>query len=477
MLDHVPTVFVSYSWSNDIHKKNVKSLADRLIHDGINVIIDIYDLKDGQDKYLFMEKSVKDPSIDKVLILCDKVYAEKADNRNGGVGNETTIISSKVYKDAMGKEEKFIPVIMQYDEQGMPPIPAYLSSRIYIDLTDDKYEDGYKHLVRTIYNEPENPKPPLGKTPTWLSSDEPDYESGVDINRLSSYSKTNLQSFLDIYVEITKSLWRSDYRTDEQYIHDFKSIKYCRNVFLDYIKDNSDNIGAIGEKLAYGLEYLYNNLCSLTSAPSSTTGYNRESFDLFKTHMWELFICVNTFLLHYKKYHDINALLTHTYFLAYNPLSTEEQPCCYDKFRFYSNFIEGRIKPSSEYKHHYTLMGHMLCNEREYGLIYRKEQLANADLFLYQIHKAFNYEGLKTNGSWFPTCYVYVAENQSDWNRLISKEYCKTLFPLFDVNNMKDFKDKISKCIHDSSVRHQGAFDSPPSILDYISLEKIASIP
>jgi hypothetical protein len=37
------------------------------------------------DKYVFMEQSVNNPEVDKVLIICDKTYANKANNREGGV--------------------------------------------------------------------------------------------------------------------------------------------------------------------------------------------------------------------------------------------------------------------------------------------------------------------------------------------------------------------------------------------------------
>lgn len=39
MLDHVPVVFISYSWSNDEYQKKVKELAKHLLSDGIDVII------------------------------------------------------------------------------------------------------------------------------------------------------------------------------------------------------------------------------------------------------------------------------------------------------------------------------------------------------------------------------------------------------------------------------------------------------
>ena len=98
-------VFISYSWKV---QEKVIELAERLISNGIDVILDVYDLKEGQDKYAFMEKSVNDPSVDKVLIICDRSYMEKANDRSGGVGDETVIISPEIYGQM--KQEKFIPI-------------------------------------------------------------------------------------------------------------------------------------------------------------------------------------------------------------------------------------------------------------------------------------------------------------------------------------------------------------------------------
>ncbi|MGE4552795.1 MAG: SEFIR domain-containing protein, partial [Desulfovibrionaceae bacterium] len=39
-----PTVFISYSWSSPEHREQIREWADRLLSDGISVIIDAYDL-------------------------------------------------------------------------------------------------------------------------------------------------------------------------------------------------------------------------------------------------------------------------------------------------------------------------------------------------------------------------------------------------------------------------------------------------
>lgn len=121
MLDRPPKVFISYSWTSEEYQNRVIEFATRLRQQhSVDVKLDVWDLKAGQDTYKFMEQCVTDPDIDRVLILCDKRYAEKADERKGGVGDETAIITPEVYGNVT--QEKFIPVVMEKDENGVPYI-------------------------------------------------------------------------------------------------------------------------------------------------------------------------------------------------------------------------------------------------------------------------------------------------------------------------------------------------------------------
>jgi hypothetical protein len=96
---HVPKVFISYSWSSDEYVERVIEFVEDLRDHHVEVVFDQYDLTEGQDKHEYMERAVTDPTVDRVLILCDPVYADKADGRRGGVGTETLIISGQVYSN------------------------------------------------------------------------------------------------------------------------------------------------------------------------------------------------------------------------------------------------------------------------------------------------------------------------------------------------------------------------------------------
>lgn len=139
-----PKLFISYSWSNPTHEQWVIELANELTESGVHVILDKWDLKEGHDSVAFMEKMVTDPEISKVAIVCDEVYASKADGRSGGVGTETQIISREVYENQ--EQDKFVAIIPERDDQGKAFLPTYYKSRIYIDLSEpDNYADNLKN--------------------------------------------------------------------------------------------------------------------------------------------------------------------------------------------------------------------------------------------------------------------------------------------------------------------------------------------
>lgn len=156
-----PIVFISYSWTDEEHKNMVLHLAEKMRHDGIDVILDQWDLKPGYDKYVFMEQSIN--KADKVLIICDQQYAIKADDRKGGVGTETAIITPSVYNSS--DQSKFIPVITDNFEV----VPTYLKSRLGVNYRPEHREEGYIELLRLIYDNPLNKKPELGKAPEWIN--------------------------------------------------------------------------------------------------------------------------------------------------------------------------------------------------------------------------------------------------------------------------------------------------------------------
>lgn len=165
-----PKLFISYCWSSRAHEQWVLSLATELRESGVDVILDKWDLKEGQDAHAFMEKMVVDPEIGKVALICDHEYATRANKRSGGVGTETQILSAEIYSKQ--DQTKFVAVLAEKNDEGKAYLPAYYKSRIYIDLSStDLFARNFEQLLRWIYDKPLHLKPDLGETPAFLSEE------------------------------------------------------------------------------------------------------------------------------------------------------------------------------------------------------------------------------------------------------------------------------------------------------------------
>jgi hypothetical protein len=159
MEKEIPKVFISYSHDALNHKKWVLELATRLRNNGIDAILDQFELQPGDDVPHFMETHLA--TANKILMICTERYVEKANNGEGGVGYEKMIITSNLLKRI--DENKIIPLIRQL---GSSNVPTFLKSKLYINFSkNDDYEINYDELVRTIHNTPLFKKPPVGNNP------------------------------------------------------------------------------------------------------------------------------------------------------------------------------------------------------------------------------------------------------------------------------------------------------------------------
>ena len=153
------TVFISYSHDNPEHKRWVLHFAGQLRSNGVDVVIDAWDLRPGDDVPKFMERGVRDSS--RVLMICTEKYVAKANDGLGGVGYEAMIVTAELVRD-LGTA-KFIPIIRQNTEK--PEVPTSVSTRRYINLSEgvDRAAD-MEALLRDLHSVPPE-KPPLGRSP------------------------------------------------------------------------------------------------------------------------------------------------------------------------------------------------------------------------------------------------------------------------------------------------------------------------
>lgn len=471
-----PKVFISYSWSSSAR---VLELAERLMANGVDVILDKWDLKEGNDKYAFMEQSVNNPDVDKVLIICDKVYAEKANDRKGGVGDETVIISPEVYGNV--QQEKFLPVIFEVDENAKPYCPSYIKSRIFIDLSteDDRFEANYETLLRNIHNKPLHRKPAIGALPEWLENESVDLSTIRDlIKQTRGYTGGNKtkadfllrkcnDEFIAALLSIEKKL---DVPADEALLRQIEEEKTLRDLYVDFLESCIYSDLSVANIVSSFFEQTYNAMHDASERQS----YQESDFEFYDFALWEMFICTVAILLHYEKYSMLHQILVHSYFLRESNFGVQLKDYRYTKFRAYFRMIETVCKSKCDNPRYHTLAGEILVKREKKPLI-TKASIVNADVVLYQMVEPLD---LSENGwgHWFPYTYHYCNASQAVWQKLKSRVHCDKLMLLFGVSTDEELKQAISKNIYSEGMRHSGSFERPPVILNSIKLNEIGSI-
>ena len=345
----IPRVFISYSRTSI---DRVIEIAQRLMGDGVDVVLDKWELKEGQDKNTFMERSVTDQTIDKVLMICDKVYAEKANDREGGVGDETMVISPEVYDKTT--ETKYVPIIIERNDDGKAYVPAYLKSRIYIDLCADNklFEQEYEKLLRNLYDKPEFKKPVLGKMPEWLNDENVDL-SGVRslLKQIKTYDGKNrnrveltARSFCDEFIKAMFSFSPEQGEDfDKKLLVQIDASKPLRDIYFDYIEAVIMSDLDVGSVIGDSFEQIFNG----TFIIEGRNTYNEFEFEFSQFLIWEMFIGSTAILLYFEKFQELNDVLYRTYFLAEDPVGSNIQAYTFVKFHPTLRYIDERIKPKT----------------------------------------------------------------------------------------------------------------------------------
>lgn len=160
---HNPRVFISYTGNNDKNRLWVKQLATKLRECGVNARLDLFHLKPGQDLPQWMTNEVI--LAEKVLLICDSQYADKADNHKGGVGWETMIIQGDMLSSQ--NAEKYVAILR--DANIDRSLPVYVRSKFALDWSEfqDKIpEDDFNQLLSYLFDC--NIEPPIGKIPDFI---------------------------------------------------------------------------------------------------------------------------------------------------------------------------------------------------------------------------------------------------------------------------------------------------------------------
>ncbi len=345
-----PRVFISYSWSSPGHQGRILEWAEQLVSDGIDVVLDIWHLNEGDDKYAFMERMVTDESVTHVLVFCDSEYAAKADARKAGVGTESQIISQEIYDKV--QQSKFIPIVCDFDPEGEPYLPIFLKSRIWIDFSSpEAANENWERLIRVLYGKPAHQKPTLGKAPAYVLADS-SVPASPAVGKYTALRQTILQDkpgrkayrrdFLDAcygYVDALRIRERPDVdNLGERVLEDCSKLKVVRDHLVDWalLEAEVDPSEEFGAALIEMLEHLL----ELKSRPPEVRTWNDAWYEAHRIFVYEVFLYIVAALMKAGAYSLLNLVLTNHYLLPESAGGGSGTFGTFDEFYTYSDTLQ-----------------------------------------------------------------------------------------------------------------------------------------
>ena len=136
-------VLISYSQESDERRARVRILADQLVTNGIDAVIDQYEPQPPEGWPMWMERQIKDAGI--VLLVFTEVYWRRAEGheqpgRGLGVAWEADLIRSALYEQAH-HNSRFVPILFratddQFIMDKLKAVTRYVIDEKNLDATD-----------------------------------------------------------------------------------------------------------------------------------------------------------------------------------------------------------------------------------------------------------------------------------------------------------------------------------------------------
>lgn len=474
-----PKVFISYSWYPKENQIRVQQLAERLSSDGVHVILDIWDLQDGQDKNKFMEQMVSNPEVKKVLLVCNKEYAEKANARKGGVGIESTIVSDEIYQNA--DQTKFIPLVYEYYEDGKPATPIFVHSRLFIDLSsDEKFEEGYDQLLRDIYEKPRYQRPPLGQMPTYLTVDEPivlpTSNKVRTIRNAIMLANPNTHLLIQDYFDVFLSSLMN-YKIDYHSINNVNFIKVIeanittmmplKDDFLDFISITAGTQYLSGENLSDFFERILQVYAENEISLYENISLDSLCFDNYRYFNYDLFLSVVTLLLVKEQFEIIHELVSRHFCIIEGSYMNYPKEVSFMRYKSY-NYTLNRFKNESIQPRRVSVVADFIKTN---AVKVRFDDMVRTDLLLYYLSLVYPSKDMFER-YWYPELSTYNRQFVI-LPKLASIRFFNKAKAMFGVSEIEQYKLLISS-IKEPDIRD--GYHNIPTPIRGLSLEDVGSI-
>lgn len=436
-------IFISYSHTSQEYKQKIHDLALRLADEGgLDVVFDAWSLREGQSLTTFMESMVNDLSIDKIIVFVDKNYADKADNRVGGVGTEVQIISKQVYDDV--GQTKFIPVVMEFVE-GSACMPTFFGDRAYVDMSTPQNSIlNFEQLVRAIWDKPLFKKPEPGPRPVFLLTDESVESTVLDsligkVELLTKNRQIDSNDEIDDVlnrIDIELKLYREKTKPNnlEEYFALLSNSVSLRDSMLRFVEI------LIKRKLYREYEYKIKRIFEKALTYKNLDARALKYDDFFHLFVYEYFLYYVAMLIEHHDYGAAHRAITSNYIIC--DLQARTRTANMSSFYHYSDTLD---EWRSEDDRKYISPTATVLHNRASNRIVSFPMVMQADTVVF-IHSLIEMT------YWYPQTLVYFSHGDPHdiFLRAKSREGMSNIATLFGISPEQDLCD-ILRGIRDNA--------------------------
>ncbi|NQV36921.1 MAG: hypothetical protein HQ509_02820 [Candidatus Marinimicrobia bacterium] len=420
-----------------------------------------------------MEQMVNDPNIKRVLLICNSSYQSKANDKKGGVGIESMIISDEIYSQA--DQKKFIPIVRE-SKDGKACLPTFVNSRFYIDLSDPEYfEDNYEQLLRNIFDKPKSSRPPIGEPPAFINQEDPIKSQTANkllplINALKN-NKSNTGIFITEYLEaFTSSIMQFEFKEDEAdrdkpldefVLERVEQLTVFRDEFILFLKTYS-------KYSTFDIEIFHKFFESILSQTVNSKYSDQGISDHFNFFNYELFLYFTSFLIK-------NELFEELHYILYNPflLSKRDRPI--EPLMYYHlNKPVGSLNKGRNERlllNRADVTADTIKERIHEGFVF--DELKEADILLYYV-SCFQFDPVTFGHfAWWPHLTVYNTYRLPLIEKCISERHFNKVKILFEAKDKEELKSKVELIKEQGADRIQRFHNEFPHLVNVFDFEKI----
>jgi hypothetical protein len=416
-------------------------------------MLDKWDLKEGHDAYAFMERMVSDSEIKKVILICDRAYAEKANGRTGGVGTEAQIISPEIY--AKQDQNKFVAIVKERDDAGRACLPAYYTSRIFIDLSDSStYSENFERLLRWAHDQPLYKKPEIGTKPSFLLGDSSPvlttssrFKRAVEaVKHGRDFSSAAVAEYFDTLSGELEKL-RIDSREepfDDTVIKSIESFFPYRNEAVELFltlaryKDSLETWDLLHRFLEQLIPYM--------DRPPHVGQHRDWDFDNFKFIIHEIFLHAIACQIRHERFDSASYLMEQEYYVPGRSEYGREEIVSFTAFRQHMKSLVHRNERLGLRR--LSLRADLL-KERCQGTSIEFRHLMQADFVL------FLRDRLHLRKSWWPETLVYADYLHSSAFEIFARSRSSSYFQKVKILLDIDSKDQLQALLETFAQQSQ----------------------